>query len=316
MVQYEAMEELYKINLPAFDGPLDLLLHLIKEQKIDIYDIPIASITHQYLEYIEMMKELNLEVAGEFLLMAATLIHIKSRMLLPIEDTADTAEPEDPRLELVLRLLEYKAFKDAALGLQELEDRGKEVFLREQQAEMEAAQADEGPELSLFDLNLYDLLDAFKNLLDRAPIEVKSITKETLTIKDKMSMLITMLEQKQAVSFDSLFERHKARAHFIMTFIALLELIRLGLARVYQEQEFGYIWIINPEAAQSIDLRSLGVPLNITQKLQHAGRLSRPARKPARRTSQASFIEGRTGLPEHFNARRGDKLPRRKVKLP
>ncbi|MEJ2314389.1 MAG: segregation/condensation protein A [Nitrospirota bacterium] len=116
------MEESYSIRLPVFDGPLDLLLHLIRENKVDIYDIPIALITRQYLDYIEMMKELNLEVAGEFLVMAATLIHIKSRMLLPVEETADTLEEMDPRFELVQRLIEYLAFKDAALGLREKEE--------------------------------------------------------------------------------------------------------------------------------------------------------------------------------------------------
>src|SRR5512147_412428 len=124
------MEELYKIKLPAFEGPLDLLLHLIRENKIDIYDIPISFITGQYLEYIGMMKELNLEIAGEFLVMAATLIQIKSRMLLPPEEVAEgTAEQmEDPRLELVQRLLEYQAYRDAASILKEREDESLKIF--------------------------------------------------------------------------------------------------------------------------------------------------------------------------------------------
>src|SRR5512135_40056 len=113
------MEDLYNIKLPAFEGPLDLLLHLIRENKVDIYDIPISFITHRYLEYIEMMKELNLEIAGEFLVVAATLIHIKSRMLLPLDEQAAPEEMEDPRLELVQRLLEYQAYKDAATILRE-----------------------------------------------------------------------------------------------------------------------------------------------------------------------------------------------------
>src|SRR3990170_523250 len=123
------MNELYSIKLPAFEGPLDLLLHLIKENKIDIYDIPIAIITHQYLVYIEMMKELDLDIAGEFLLIAATLIHIKSRMLLPVEEVTGE-EPEDPRFELVQRLIEYQAFKEASLALREREDEWSNIFYR------------------------------------------------------------------------------------------------------------------------------------------------------------------------------------------
>ncbi len=234
------MEGIYTIKIPVFEGPLDLLLHLIRENKIDIYDIPIALITHQYLQYIKMMKELNLEIAGEFLVMAATLIYIKSRMLLPPDEEAPSEEQEDPRLELVQRLLEYQRFKEAALSLKEREEEWMKVFRREPISD----EADAG--LYLFDISLFDLLSAFKKILDTASPEIVSITKETLTVKDKMSLIMEILEGQEAVRFEELFKENITRIQLIITFVALLELIRLGLVRAYQEREFGNIWIINP----------------------------------------------------------------------
>lgn len=246
------MEQSYNVRLPLivegeapFEGPLDLLLHLIRENKVDIYDIPIAEITKQYLQYIALMKELSLEIAGEFLVMAATLIHIKSRMLLPVEETLDTIEPEDPRLELVERLLQYQAFKEAALGLKELEEDRRKVFKRAVTDDKE--EDGEAAELELFDINLFDLINAFKKILDRAPGEGVSITKEALTVKDRMNFVIEALEGKAAVRFEELFTGEMLRMHLIVTFIALLEVLKLGLAKVYQEKEFGAIWIIRRE---------------------------------------------------------------------
>ncbi|KKM73573.1 hypothetical protein LCGC14_1409060 [marine sediment metagenome] len=250
MVEYLPMEDAaYKIKLPLFEGPMDLLLHLIREHKIDIYDIPISLITRQYLEYLGLMKELDLEVAGEFLVMAATLIHIKSRMLLPVEDTADTDEPEDPRLELVMRLLEFKAFKEAAHGLRQREDEQTDVFTRAP-SELDGDE-DEAEDLSLFDLNLFDLITSFQKMLERAPAEAQTITRETLTVKDKMALIIESIQSKDVIRFTDLFKGDVIKAHYLVTFVAMLELIRLGIAKVYQEKEFGEIWIINPEASLS-----------------------------------------------------------------
>ena len=253
------MEESYSIKLPAFEGPLDLLLHLIKENKIDIYDIPIALITHQYLEYIEIMKELNLDIAGEFLVMAATLIHIKSRMLLPVEEAAPE-EQEDPRFELVQRLIEYQAFKEASLALREREAEWGKIFWRE--AVHDAAHKDAGAgdplnsetegELDLFDLSLFDLLTAFKRLLDKAPADVVSISRETLTVKDRIAFISEKLESLDAMRFEDLFEGNLTKARLIVTFVALLEVLRLGLARAYQEKDFGSIWIINPQRQPAV----------------------------------------------------------------
>jgi segregation and condensation protein A len=240
------MDDIINIKIPVFEGPFDLLLHLIRENKIDIYDIPIALITGQYLRYIEMMKELNLEIAGEFIVMAATLIHIKSRMLLPPDEEAPSEEQEDPRRDLVERLLEYQKFKEAAVDLRQKENEWLKVFHRDPLEEGE----EEG-ELYLFDLSLFDLLDAFKKILDKAPPEVISITKETLTVKDRMSRIMEIIEGLEAVRFEDLFKDGITRIQIIVTFVALLELIRLGLARAYQEREFGNIWVINP-ARQSV----------------------------------------------------------------
>ncbi|MBI5189026.1 MAG: segregation/condensation protein A [Nitrospirae bacterium] len=240
------MEGIYNIKIPVFEGPFDLLLHLIRENKIDIYDIPIALITHQYLQYIEMMKELNLEIAGEFLVMAATLIYIKSRMLLPPDEEVPSEEQEDPRLELVHRLLEYQTFKEAALALKEREEEWMKVFPRESVSDEADA------ELCLFDISLFDLLSAFKRILDKAPPEIVAITKETLTVKNRMSMIMEMIEGQEAVRFEEFFKEGITRIQLIITFIALLELIRLGLLKAYQEREFGNIWIINPAEQSTV----------------------------------------------------------------
>lgn len=234
------MEDLINIKIPVFEGPFDLLLHLIRENKIDIYDIPISLITGQYLAYLEIMQELNLEIAGDFLVMAATLIQIKSRMLLPPDEEVPAEEQEDPRRELVQRLLEYQKYKDAAVDFRGKEDEWLKVYRREPLSD-----EDEG-ELYLFDLGLFDLLDAFKRILDKAPPEVVSITKETLTVKDRMSTMMEIIEEQEAVRFEDLFGDGITRIYIIITFVALLELIRLGLVRVYQEKHFGNIWVINP----------------------------------------------------------------------
>lgn len=237
------MDEIYRIKLPAFEGPLDLLLHLIRENKVDIYDIPISLITGRYLEYLGLMKELDLEIAGEFLVVAATLIHIKSRMLLPPDEEAAAEDMEDPRLELVHRLIEYQSFKDAASVLRECEEDATAFFSRKPLEPVEEDQS--SPELSLFDVNLFDLIGAFKRILDKAPPEIRTIMRETLTVKDRILHIAERLENEESIRFEDLFHVDATRVQLIVTFLALLEVLRLGLARVYQEGEFGHIWIIN-----------------------------------------------------------------------
>lgn len=231
----------YSIKVPIFEGPLDLLLHLIRDNKIDIYDIPISLITSQYLEYIEMMKELNLEVASEFLVMAATLIYIKSRMLLPPDETIETEEQEDPREGLVQRLLEYQSYKEASAVLREKEEIWTNIFSRP------PADKDEPsiePELYLFEVNLYDLMAALKKIISKASPETIRIMRETLTVKDRITMILDKMENEHTIKFEALFEKDTTRIQIIVTFLALLEILKVGLARAYQDKEFETIWIM------------------------------------------------------------------------
>jgi len=239
----------YQIKLPIFEGPMDLLLHLIRENKIDIYDIPIALITRQYLETLELMKEFNLEVAGEFLVMAATLIHIKSRLLLPTPEEAEEGLPEeDPRAELVHQLLEYQRFKEVSEELRDRESLWKNVFARPPLPDGDLPpEADDGwVEPLLFDVNLFDLLSAFRDVLTNAPAELEEITKETLTVKDRIQHIVEKMEGKENMLFEQLFDGISTRRELIVTFLALLEVLRVGLARVYQEKPLGPIWIVAP----------------------------------------------------------------------
>ncbi len=231
-------------KLPVFEGPLDLLLHLIKDSKIDIYDIPIVEITRQYLGYIKLLKELNLEIAGEFLVMAATLIHIKSKMLLPPDEDEKEDLCEDPRSELVQRLLEYQAYKDSSLHLRKREEIWKNIFTRTIPDKDELA-FDAEP--TLFDANVFDLISAFQKLLEKAPAHIREITRETLTVADKINHIIERLEKDDGVRFEELFEEGDTKLTLIVTFLALLEIIRLGLAKIYQEKAFGSIWVLNPQ---------------------------------------------------------------------
>lgn len=230
-------------KLPVFEGPLDLLLHLIRDSKIDIYDIPIAEITQQYLEYIKLMKDLNLEIAGEFLVMAATLIHIKSKMLLPPDEEEKEEQAEDPRSELVRRLLEYQSYKESSTQLRKREEIWKNVFHRpltdRDDLEFE-------PEPMLFEASVFDLISAFEKLLAKAPEQIIEITRETLTVSDKINFIVERLEKDDGVRFEDLFEEGLTRLNLIVTFLALLEIVRLGLVKIYQEKAFETIWLINP----------------------------------------------------------------------
>jgi len=241
----------FLFKLPVFEGPLDLLLHLIKENKIDIYDIPIIDITHQYIKYLELMKELNLEIAGEFLVMAATLIHIKSKMLLPPDEEEKKESAEDPRSELVQRLLEYQAYKESSGFLRKREEIWKNIFQRNIPDKDDFTFE---PEPLLFDANVFDLITAFKKLLEKAPAQAVEITRETLTVADKINFIIERVEKEDGIRFEDLFEEGYTRLTLIVMFLALLELIRLGLVKIYQEKAFGIIWIINPR--QQADAKS------------------------------------------------------------
>ena len=238
---FEQTELPYQVRIENFEGPLDLLLHLIKKNEINIYDIPVAMIAQQYLEYLEAMEELNLNVAGDFLVMAATLLQIKSKMLLPVDETADDDEDgPDPREELVRRLLEYKAFKEAARQLDDQEKIWREIFRREQAPLVEEVEE----ELPLENVSLFDLVDALKEVLERNPSSrLIEIVPDNLTVRERMNLILETLEGKDSVSFAALFEGSSHRMVVVVTFLALLELMKLRIARVFQAETFGPILV-------------------------------------------------------------------------
>jgi segregation and condensation protein A len=237
----------YHIKLERFEGPLDLLLHLIKIEEIDIYDIPIAHITLQYLSYIEMMQMLDLDVAGEFLVMAATLMRIKARMLLPASPIEEEEEGEDPREELVRRLLEYKRFKEAAQALREREERRRLVFERGF-SEM----AVENGEVVLEEATLFDLMDALRQALSRVKeVPVHEVEAERLDVVRRIAEVSRLLRAKGKVLFSELLEHCRSRLEIIGTFISILELVRTGRAGTVQRRLFGEIWIYSLEGRES-----------------------------------------------------------------
>jgi segregation and condensation protein A len=238
-------EDAPRIQLPEFEGPLDLLLYLIRRSRIDVYDIPIAPITRQYMEYLGLMRELNLDVAGEFMVMAATLIHIKSKMLVPVNPTeaGGEEEAEDPRAALVQRLLEFQRYKEAAGVLH-------------QQAQIRAATwtrpaaavpvfDDTGEEM--LEAGLFDLVGAFKELLERRKtLLAHEVGSEGKSVEESMKELLGLLRQGESLEFIELFAAQNSKTDMIVTFLALLELIRLKLVKVYQRGLFGSIRVFRP----------------------------------------------------------------------
>lgn len=239
--EFEQTELPYQVRIENFEGPLDLLLHLIKKNEINIYDIPVAIIAQQYLEYLEAMEELNLNVAGDFLVMAATLLQIKSKMLLPVDERAeDDEDGPDPREELVRRLLEYKTFKEAARQLDDQEKMWREVFWREETPLDEEVEED----LPLENVSLFDLVDALKEVLERNPSSrLIEIVPDNLTVRERMNLILEMLEGKDSVSFAALFKGSSHRMVIVVTFLALLELMRVRVVRVFQAETFGPILV-------------------------------------------------------------------------
>jgi segregation and condensation protein A len=222
--------EEYKIRLEIFEGPLDLLLHLIRKNEVDIFDIPISLITDQYLEYLDMMKALNINVAGDFLVMASTLVHIKSRLLLPEQDMEDGEE--DPRIEITRPLLEYLKFKEVAGELSAREMLDRDVFKRFVADDYTSEFKDDEAQL---DVNLFQLMDAFKRILEKKIPDARITFKaDNWTIKDKIALILEELKEKTTVFFKDLFTESKTISEFVVTFLAILELVHMGLIRVYQ----------------------------------------------------------------------------------
>jgi len=237
-------EDAPRIQLALFDGPLDLLLYLIRKDEIDIHDLPIAPITRQYMEYLDLMRELNLDVAGEFMVMAATLIHIKSKMLVPVAPTEAEGEPqEDPREALVQRLLEFQRYKDAAGVLHQKGQIRAATWTRPPGA---APVFDDAGE-EVLEAGLFDLVSAFKELLERRKtLLAHEVEDPGKSVEERMGELVDMIREGQSLELLELFADLQTKAEMILTFLALLELVRLKRVKVYQRGLFGAIRVFRP----------------------------------------------------------------------
>lgn len=233
----------YTVRLDMFEGPLDLLLHLIKKNEINIADIPIALVTEQYLDYLKLMKELNLDVAGGYLLMASTLLHIKSKMLLPPSPEEEEEGGEDPRAELVRRLLEYQTYKEAGTELERRPMLDRDVFIRSVPLEAEEPEQEER-----IDVDLFGLLEAFRKVLERASPEIfHEVMLEQITVEERIQDILSLLQsEKRSVSFYRLFPEQASRKVIVVTFLAILELVKMKLVRVFQMAPFETIRISPP----------------------------------------------------------------------
>ena len=248
MAANDLFSEDYKVDLEVFEGPLDLLLYLIRRDELDIYDIPIGRITEQYMKYLEVMRQLNLDVAGEFIVMAATLMVIKSRMLLPVErrvaEESGDEEWVDPRLDLVRQLVEYKKFKDAAGRLAEYELRRMESFdYGSGRPKFEKTQADKASAIA--DLGVLDLLAAFQDVLARlGEVPQEELKGSRWSVPDKMDFVLNRARTDGQLAFSSLFSEQSPRGEVIVTFLALLELLRQHRVIIYQNAAFHEITIM------------------------------------------------------------------------
>ena len=247
-----AMSE-YKVKFEVFEGPLDLLLYLIRKEEVDIYEVNLTRLATQFIEYIDTMRMLDLEIAGEFLVMAATLMFIKSRELLPVDQQVQVEgeeEGEDPRWELIRQLVEYKKFKDAAVKLQTLEARQENVFPR-QPGKMQFETEAPAPRL---ELSIFDLLNAVNNVLKRFTLreDPSEIFEDRWTVSEKIEHLVRLITERERLKFSDLFENVASRSEVVVTFLALLELIRLKQLSVVQAEAFGEIEICRSATATKL----------------------------------------------------------------
>ena len=229
----------YKVDLEVFEGPLDLLLHLIKKNDVDILDIPIALVLEQYLQYLNLMEEMNIDLAGDFLLMASELAHIKSKMLLPVEEQkSDDEEGDDPRADLIKRLLEYQRYKEAAADLLVRPMLGRDVF--GQGKYQEELDEEEGP----MEVDLFSLIHCFYEILDKAPKgTIHEVHGERISVTDRIYEIMAQLKDVEVAPFSSLFEGQSTRERLIVTFLAILEMARLKMLRITQAEERSEIYL-------------------------------------------------------------------------
>ena len=235
----DAKNDRYRVNLQdVFEGPMDLLVHLIKKAEVDIYDIPISQITGQYLEYLEWMKQMNIDFAGDFVLMASTLTHIKSRMLLPAQIGEE--DEEDPRLEITRPLLEYLRIKSAAEQLAERNLLGEKTFTRKPDSDILAGMQDD----QVIRIGLFELIDAFQSILDKVtPGHRVDLTRDRVSVRERIGQLTEMLESQESMTFDELFTDGHDRSDVIVTFLAILEMAKLNLIHIAQHVPTGIIRI-------------------------------------------------------------------------
>ncbi len=237
----------YKIKLELFEGPLDLLLYLVKKDHLNITDIPITQVTEQYMQYLEVMKFLDLNIAGEFLVMAATLMQIKSKMLLPVDENQVPQEEEDPRADLIRQLMEYEKFKEIAETLRQRETEQRELFKR---PKLDAPKRENNPsDPEYFEASIFDLITAFSHAMQDAPKELfYKVIKDEFTIEEKIHHLLHQLLVSSTIKVSELFVAAKNKIEVIVTFLAVLELIRMKEVLLRQKEPFGDIEIIRNEA--------------------------------------------------------------------
>lgn len=246
-------EATYRVALPIFEGPLDLLLHLVQKHELPITDLPISFITEKYLEYITLMKELQIDIASEYLVMAATLAHLKSKTLLPPDPKQDAedgidGEELDPREELIRRLLEYQKYKDAGEQLGSREVTGRDVFARPNT--LPAPIADDAP---LEEFSVFKLIEAFQGVISKAKVKIQhEVTADRITITERIHELVEVMRFRPRMLFEEIFDGATTRFDYVITFLALLEMTRLRMTRVYQSEPYAPIHIelsVTDEAA-------------------------------------------------------------------
>jgi segregation and condensation protein A len=238
---------MYRVKLDIFEGPLDLLLHLVKKNEVELSDIPVATITDQYLGYLDLMQQLDLDVAGEYLVMAATLLHLKSRLLLPGDEATDDDEGEDPRAELARQLLEYQRFQEAAELLNRRELLERDVFVR-----LPARDENEVEQDVVYDVSLGDLLGALQDVLKRAaPEVVQQVVLEQVSLRESLCVVLDSLRERSGMLFTELFPEGVTRLQILVTFLALLELVRTRMVQIRQDEDFGPICLTLAVSADS-----------------------------------------------------------------
>ncbi len=251
------LQEEYHVELPEFEGPLDLLLHLVKRHELDIFDIPISFITARYLEYLDMMKGLNLDVAGEYLLMAATLAHIKSREMLPrpeTDDLTDDDEGEDPRQELIRRLLEYQKYREVAEQLSQRPLLGRQVFGRGAPVEKPGSE-----EMQLAEVGSFALIEALADVASRTEVKLShDVMVDRISITDRINTIVDRLSENETLPFVDCFDLEansapQFRHNLVVTFLAILEMARLQMIRIYQQVKVGDIYLTRTADLHNVD---------------------------------------------------------------